>query len=213
MSSIERSRHSYERGELTVESVARDPIVQLRRWLDEAYASPDIREPNAMCVATVDAQGRPSARIVLLRGLDARGLNFYTSYFSRKGREIEGNSYVAATFFWASLERQVRVEGRAVMLSEDESDAYFETRPRGHRLSAWASEQSQPIESRETLDERMTHFDERFEGEEVPRPHSWGGYVIEPSRVEFWQGRKNRMHDRVLFERAAREWTIVRLQP
>lgn len=212
MTSFEASRSSYERSELLEGTVAADPLVQLRAWLDEAYAA-EIKEANAMCVATVDASGAPSARMVLLRGLDTRGIMFYTSYFSRKGRDISGNANVAATFYWAQLERQVRVEGRAVQLSEDESDAYFDSRPRGHRLSAWASEQSQPVDDRSTLDDRMHHFSERFEDEEVPRPHSWGGYLIEPVRIEFWQGRQNRMHDRLLFEREARAWKVVRLQP
>lgn len=210
---IESSRHSYERAALTEESVHRDPLVQLQSWLDEAYADASVREPNAMCVATVDPDGRPSARIVLLRGLDDRGLVFYTSYFSRKGRALAERPAIAATFYWAELERQVRVEGSVTQLSDDESDAYFESRPRGHRLSAWASEQSERVESRSLLDERLAHFDERFEDEDVPRPHSWGGYLIVPDRIEFWQGRPNRLHDRLLFSREGRSWRLDRLQP
>lgn len=211
--SIENSRRTYSSGELLESTVDRDPIAQLRRWLDEAYEAGSATEANAMCLATADASGVPSARIVLLRGLDSRGLMFYTSYFSRKGRQIAENSSVAATFYWPALERQARVEGRAAQLSDEESDAYFETRPRGHRLSAWASEQSAAVERREILEERMAHFDERFEGEEVPRPHSWGGYLIVPSYIEFWQGRPNRVHDRLAFTRGGHEWTVARLQP
>ncbi len=210
---IESSRHAYEREALTEESLHANPIAQLKRWLEEAYGDASEREPNAMCVATVDADGQPSARMVLLRGLDDRGLVFYTSYFSRKGRELSGNPRIAAVFYWPHVERQVRIEGTVTQLSDDESDAYFESRPRGHRLSAWASEQSERVESRAVLEERLAHFDERFGEEEVPRPHSWGGYLIAPARFEFWQGRANRMHDRLAYVREARGWKVERLQP
>ncbi len=210
---IESSRHSYDRGELNEDAVDRDPIEVLRAWLDEADADEATPDANAMCIATVSPHGQPSARIVLLRGLDARGLQFFTSYFSQKGRELAHNPHAAALFFWPHLQRQVRVEGLISQLSEDESDAYFATRPTGHRLSAWASEQSEPIDDRATLDERMAHFAERFEGEEVPRPHSWGGYVLAPQRFEFWQGRPSRVHDRLEFRRDGASWTIRRLQP
>lgn len=189
-----------------------DPIRQLERWLAEA-AEAGIVEPHAMCVATSDTRGRPSARIVLLRGLDERGLIFYTSYFSRKGLELTANAYAAAVFHWPALQRQVRVEGAAAELPEDESDDYFHTRPRGHQLAAWASEQTEPIESREILVERFAHFEARFEAEDVPRPHSWGGYLITPSRFEFWQGRTNRMHDRLEYGRDGLAWRFRRLQP
>lgn len=210
---LESSRKTYERGALDESILGTDPLVELREWLTQAQASlGDAVEANAMCIATVDADGAPSARIVLLRGLDERGLIFYTSYFSRKGQALERNPRIAATFYWPALERQVRVEGLASQLSEDESDVYFESRPRGHRLSAWASEQSEPVENRAILEDRMQHFDERFEGD-VPRPHSWGGYVIAPVRIEFWQGRPSRVHDRILYERDGRSWTHRRLQP
>jgi pyridoxamine 5'-phosphate oxidase len=211
--SLESGRRNYARDALLESGVASDPIVQLQRWLDDASTADAVGEPNAMCLSTVGSDGRPSARIVLLRGLDARGLTFYTSYFSRKGRDLTANPHVAATFHWPQLERQVRVEGDVAQLDDDESDAYFETRPRGHRLSAWASEQSESIDNRELLDERMAHFDARFEGEDVPRPHSWGGYRIAPVRFEFWQGRPNRMHDRIAFERSGMSWSVSRLQP
>ena len=211
--SLESSRQSYDGAELDVADVASDPLVQLRSWVDHAYATPEIEEANAMCLATVDADGQPSARMVLLRGLDDRGLIFYTSYDSRKGHELIANPRVAITLYWAALHRQIRIEGSVTKLSDDESDEYFAARPRGHQLGAWASEQSEPVESRSMLTERMQHFDERFEGEEVPRPHSWGGYVVAPTRVEFWQGRDNRMHDRVEYQRDARSWKVRRLQP
>ena len=211
--SFESSRISYDLGVLDEATLGRDPIAALSAWLEAAYAAPNPGEPNAMAVSTVDAEGAPSVRIVLLRGLDTRGLVFYTSYFSRKAHDIEKNPRAAAVFYWPSFHRQVRVEGRVSQLSEDESDAYFASRPRGHQLSAWASEQSEPVDRRETLDERMAHFEQRFEGEDVPRPHSWGGYVIAPSRIEFWQGRPNRMHDRIEFVLRDREWFRRRLQP
>jgi len=211
---IEGSRDRYTSPPLLESELGTDPIAVLREWLDAAYQCAELREPNAMTLATADGQGRVSARIVLLRGLDDRGLRFYTSYFSRKAQQLEANPRAASTFFWAPLHRQVRVEGSVTQLSEDESDAYFNTRPRGHQLSAWASEQSAMLERREILAERVTHFDERFAGHEVPRPHSWGGYVLAPDYVEFWQGQENRLHDRLLFERAgAASWSLRRLQP
>jgi pyridoxamine 5'-phosphate oxidase len=211
--SIESSRDSYDNAPLLERDMAADPIEQLQRWLEAAYAHPEVREANAMTLATSYKDGRISARVVLARGLDAGGLRFYTSYFSRKAEQMTENPHVAATFFWAPLHRQVRIEGTASQLSEDEGDAYFASRPRGHQLSAWASEQSAPLEHRESLAERMAHFDERFEGDEVPRPHSWGGYVIAPEYVEFWQGQANRLHDRLAYQRVMGGWTLKRLQP
>jgi pyridoxamine 5'-phosphate oxidase len=204
-------RKNYQRTELHEEQVCADPIEQLRRWLEDA-ARADVAEPNAMCLST-SSNGRSSSRMVLLRRLDGAGLVFYTSYFSRKGRELEENPHAALLFYWPQLERQVRVEGPAQRLPEDESDGYFAGRPRGHQLGAWASEQSEPVENRELLDQRMRDYEARFEGEDVPRPHSWGGYLVVPERIEFWQGRANRMHDRLEFTRANAGWTMRRLQP
>jgi pyridoxamine 5'-phosphate oxidase len=204
-------RRSYQRTELHEEQVCSDPVEQLRRWLDDAIRA-DVAEPNAMCVSTC-ANGRPSSRMVLLRRLDSAGLVFYTSYFSRKGRELQANPRAAALFYWPQLERQVRVEGEVRQIPQDESDAYFASRPRGHQIGAWASEQSEVVENRELLDQRLRDYEERFEGEEVPRPHSWGGYAIAPERMEFWQGRPNRMHDRLEFVRTQGTWSMRRLQP
>jgi pyridoxamine 5'-phosphate oxidase len=187
------------------------PIKLLERWIDDAGGAARV-DAIAMCLATADSGGVPSARIVLLRGLDERGLRFYTSYESRKGRELAENPRAAAVFYWPKLERQVRIEGTVVRLSEEESDAYFAARPRGHRIAAWTSEQSQPIESRETLEERFTHFEQRFD-DDVPRPHAWGGYLLRPVRIEFWEGRPNRMHDRREYRRTGDDWDVVTLQP
>jgi len=208
---LARMRRSYERMDLLETNVCADPIEQLKIWLQDAVRA-EVPEPNAMCVCSC-AEGRPSARMVLLRKVDAGGLVFFTSYFSRKGRELEQNPYAAAVFYWAALERQVRVEGLAQRIAEEESDAYFAIRPRGHQLGAWASEQSEPVEQRELLEQRMRDYESRFDGEPVPRPHSWGGYAIVPQTIEFWQGRPNRMHDRLEFTRAHGGWTMRRLQP
>ena len=188
-----------------------DPIALLAQWIDDAGGMESV-EAIAMSLATAGRNARPSARIVLLRGLDGRGLRFYTSYASRKGRDLSENPHAAAVFYWPQLQRQVRVEGGVAPLSADESDGYFDARPRGHRVAAWASEQSEPLESYAVLEERFAHFDARFE-EEVPRPHSWGGYLLVPSRFEFWQGRPNRMHERTLYLRSANGWNPTLLQP
>ena len=205
-------RRSYERAELLEDAILRDPVEQLRLWIAQAREA-GVSEPNAMSVSTVGAGGRPSSRMVLLRLLDARGLVFFTSYDSRKGKELRGNSAIAALFYWPQIERQVRIEGAAEVLPEDESDAYFASRPRGHQLGAWASEQSEQVEGRELLDQRVRDYEERFEGQEVPRPHSWGGFLIRPDRFEFWQGRANRMHDRLELRRDGGAWRLRRLSP
>ena len=189
-----------------------DPFELLARWIDDAGGTDSV-EAIAMCLATAGEDARPSARIVLMRGLDRDGLRFYTSYGSRKGRELTQNPWAAALFFWPKLQRQVRIEGRVSRLSDGESDAYFDARPRGHRLAAWASEQSAPLESADVLEERFAHFEERFEGEEVPRPHSWGGYLLVPVRFEFWTGRPNRMHERIAYSRSGQDWQATLLQP
>lgn len=210
--SSEFGHTSYGRDALLEGNALTDPLAQLRGWLDEAAASGAI-EPTAMALATADRDGNLSNRMVLLRGLDARGLRFFTSYASDKAQQLEQNARAAATLWWGCLERQVRVEGSIGRIAEEESDEYFAGRPRGHQLAAWASEQSAPIEDRATLEERFAHFDARFGDEPVPRPHSWGGYVLTPARIEFWQGRPNRMHDRLAYRRVGGAWTRARLQP
>jgi pyridoxamine 5'-phosphate oxidase len=185
---------------------------QFRRWFNEVLAA-DLHEPNAMTLATATPDGKPSARVVLLKGFDERGFVFYTNYEGRKARELEANPNCSLVFYWGELERQVRVEGRAVRIPDAESDAYFAGRPRGSRLGAWVSEQSRPVEGRRELEERLKGLEDEYEGCEIPRPPFWGGYRVEPDSIEFWQGRENRLHDRLLYMRRDGEWRIQRLQP
>jgi len=207
------SRHEdYGQSALHEADMLDDPFEQLALWLSEAEKA-EIYEPNAFVLGTIDASGKPTARTVLLKGLD-HGLLFATNYLSRKGEAIGGSADVTAVFGWYSMYRQVLVEGRAERVSGDESDDYFATRPRGSQVAAWASNQSKPIESRAALEEQFHAADERFEGdEEVPRPDFWGGFRIVPTRMEFWKGRSNRMHDRIVFERVGDNWSVTRLQP
>lgn len=192
-------------------ALAADPLVQLARWVDAAEAA-GLTDPAGMVLATAGAGGQPSARVVLLRGVD-RGLRFYTDYESRKGRDLVGNAQAAATFWWPSLERCVRVEGTVEKLARAESQVYFSARPRGSQLAAVASLQSQAIESREALEARMADAERRYQGMEVQCPDRWGGYRLVPERLEFWQGRDNRAHDRLVYLRTGDRWRIERLQP
>jgi pyridoxamine 5'-phosphate oxidase len=205
-------RKEYTRAGLSESDVDPDPVEQFRRWFDEALEA-DLHEPNAMTVATAAPDGRPSARVVLLKGFDERGFVFYTNYEGRKGRELEENPRAALLFYWGELERQVRIEGTVSRTSEGESDAYYASRPRGSRLGAWASEQSRAVEGREVLEGRARDLEVEYEGREVPRPAFWGGYRVEPEVVEFWQGRESRLHDRISYRRGDGGWEIERLQP
>jgi pyridoxamine 5'-phosphate oxidase len=212
MSRVAAVRPAYEPPELTEATIGDDPLAVLQAWIADAVAA-DLVEPNAMGLATADQTGQPSTRMVLLRGLDERGLVFFTSYLSRKGVELSSNPKAAALFWWGELKRQVRVEGPIEQIGEEESDAYFTSRPRDHELSAWASEQSEPLESRDALEARVADYRARFEGDLVPRPHSWGGYRLQPQRIEFWQGRQNRLHDRFEFLKDGVRWRRQRLSP
>jgi pyridoxamine 5'-phosphate oxidase len=209
---VARLRRDYTRAGLDESDADPNPIEQFRRWFDEALAA-DLHEPNAMILATATPDGRPSARIVLLKGFDERGFVFYTNYDGRKSRELEANPFCALVFYWGELERQVRVEGRASRVPGEESDAYFERRPRGSQLGAWASEQSRPVRDRGVLEERLRELKGEYEDREVPRPPFWGGSRVEPETIEFWQGRENRLHDRLRYRRVGDLWERERLQP
>jgi pyridoxamine 5'-phosphate oxidase len=189
-----------------------DPVVQFGRWFDQAVGA-GLPEPNAMTLATASAGGRPSARVVLLKGYDDRGFVFYSNYDSRKGEELAANPWAALVFYWAPLERQVRVEGRVERTSREESAAYFRSRPLGSRLGALASAQSRPIPGREVLERRVAELEAAHPDGEVPLPDFWGGYRVVPDAVEFWQGRPDRLHDRFRYARADQGWTVARLSP
>ncbi|MBL8680598.1 MAG: pyridoxamine 5'-phosphate oxidase [Myxococcales bacterium] len=210
--SLHAIRKDYSQHALDEASVPSDPLAFFAQWFDEALAA-QVNEPNAMTLSTVDADGFPSARIVLLKALDNRGFSFFTNRSSRKGRAIAHESRVALTFFWPELERQVRVQGRAELLSDEECDAYWATRPRASQLGAWASPQSEAIDGRAQMESRFAEAAARFEGKDVERPTYWGGYLIVPSAIEFWQGRRSRMHDRIAFTREPKSWKRARLSP
>ena len=204
---------------LGAEEAGADPMEQFRRWLEAARAAMGVRD-DTMVLATATPDGRPSARAVLLRGLDEAGLVFFTDTRSRKGAELAANPRGALVFLWPPLERQVRVEGMVALVADDEADAYFATRPRGHRLAAWTSHQSQPVAGRAELERRMQALAGQYADRDVPRPPYWSGYRLRPTEWEFWQGRENRVHDRVVYRRAVRgrqpddqAWERLRLSP
>jgi pyridoxamine 5'-phosphate oxidase len=206
-------RVDYGRASLDEADVRPDPIEQFGAWFDAARAA-NVPEPNAMSLATVDAGGRPSARIVLLKDFDPRGFTFHTNYHSRKGRELKANPRAALCFFWQPLERQVRVEGTVERIDVADSEAYFRSRPRLAQIGAWVSQQSAPIASRADLERLNDQLTKQFEGGDVPRPEHWGGFRLMPDAVEFWQGRPSRLHDRILYTREADgTWTRRRLSP
>lgn len=209
---INALRHDFSRQTLDEKELNNDPFLQFEKWFREAVDA-RVSEPNAMTVATADAAGQPSARILLLRNFDGNGFVFYTNYNSRKGEEIASNPKAALLFFWPELERQVRIEGTLTRQSAEESDLYFQSRPRTSKLGAWTSEQSRVIESRSVLDETYNKLAEKYPGEDVPRPPYWGGYLLKPHHMEFWQGRPGRLHDRILFTLANDSWKISRLAP
>jgi len=193
-------------------AAGRDPIELFKEWFDAAAES-GLLLPEAAALATASSEGAPSVRMVLLKTLDSRGFVFYTNYESRKAAEMKANPRAALCFHWAVLERQVRIEGRVERVPTEESSAYFSTRPRGSRIGAWASRQSEPLPSREALEERVRHFEREYPGDAVPLPPFWGGYLLRPDTIEFWQGKADRLHERLSFRRAAERWETVRLYP
>jgi len=211
--SISDLRREYSLGSLRRQDLLPDPIAQFRVWFDAALAA-GLTEPNAMTLSTVTPEGKPSARIVLLKGVDERGFSFFTNYESRKGHELAANPHAALTFLWKEMERQVRVEGTVTKVSPEESEAYFHSRPRNSRLGAWGSNQSEVIANREVLEKNMAEFQARYPGENVPLPPNWGGYMVKPMAIEFWQGQRSRLHDRLVYRRQPDDsWLLERLAP
>lgn len=206
-------RREYEADGLRRRDLHVDPLVQFQRWFDQALKQ-ELLDANAMALATADADGAPSARIVLIKGVDEQGITFFTDYGSDKGRDLDANPHAAVVFYWPPLHRQVRMRGSVTKVSREQSEAYFASRPRGAQISAAASDQSQPIETREDLERRAAAIDEQSGDDPIPCPTHWGGYHLRPDTIEFWQGRPDRLHDRFRYTRDADgSWTITRLSP
>ena len=209
---VAQIRQVYQKGELHREDLAPDPILQFGRWMEEAVAA-RLPDPTAMTLSSADADGRVFARTVLLKGYDARGFLFYTNHESRKARQFAANPHAALTFYWPALERQVCVAGRIEKLPHQESELYFRTRPRENQLGAWVSAQSQVIPDRDLLEQKLAQVAAEYEGREIPMPPFWGGYLVRPAEIEFWQGRPSRLHDRFRFRSVEGKWLIERLSP
>ena len=211
---IANLRENYEQQQLDLAGIAKDPIKQFDRWFKEAMDG-GVAEPNAMTLATANREGRPSARIVLLKDYDQQGFTFYTNFESRKGSELAENPWAALVFCWLELERQIRIEGPVTKVSETIASVYYQSRPKGSQIGAWASPQSTPIPDRLILEEKVEALTAQYQKEtSLPKPPHWGGYLVQPHRIEFWQGRTNRLHDRFLYEwQADGSWSIKRLAP
>lgn len=213
MDNISKIRKEYSLSALNEKEINADPIRQFQIWFNQAVAS-QVNEPNAMHLATITADGRPSGRMVLLKGIDKNGFSFFTNYQSNKGKELEDQPACCLTFFWPELERQVRIEGITERLSEEVSTSYFHTRPRGSQIGAWASPQSSHIGDRKILEERVQELEDKFSKEAViPKPKQWGGYMVKPFLIEFWQGRQDRLHDRLRYFLLESGWSLRRLAP
>jgi pyridoxamine 5'-phosphate oxidase len=210
---LQNLRQEYEEAPLNEDSILKNPIMQFKKWFDEAVKA-QLPEPNAMTLATANVDFKPSARIVLLKGIENGSFIFFTNYESRKGKELLWNPYATLLFFWNELHRQVRIEGRVKKIPPIESDKYFHSRPHGSQLGAVISPQSRVIEGRNFLEEKLAQAEKEFSGKEIPRPEHWGGYEVIPQTIEFWQGRSNRLHDRILFTLTDKEkWKLERLAP
>lgn len=205
-------RRDFSGKPLNENEVPKNPITLFESWMEEAIQAHAL-EPNAMHISTVSSEGRPSSRIVLLRSFYNNGFVFYTNKRSRKGEQLSTNDFASLTFFWVELDRQVRIEGRVSQVPNELSDEYFNSRPRESRIGAWASQQSEKISSRKELEDAYKMYEEKFKDIEIPRPPHWGGYVVNPDRIEFWQGRPSRLHDRIVFEKHQDDWDIFRLNP
>ncbi len=213
MKNLADLRNEYTKASLDIAAVDKNPINQFNHWFSEALTL-EVLEPNAMNLATINETGRPSSRIVLLKGVEDGGFIFFTNYQSHKGRDLEKNPACALTFFWPELERQIRIEGIAERISAEESEKYFKTRPRGSQIGAWASPQSSIIKDRTLLEDRVNQLEKKFEGEStLPKPNQWGGFAVSPILLEFWQGRKNRLHDRIQYTKVDGKWIIHQLAP
>lgn len=209
---VNKTRRDYLKKKLNRETAKENPFEQFEIWFAEAIES-RIFEPHAVTLATANREGMPSARVVLLRGFDEEGFTFFTNYDSRKGLDLAENPQACLLFYWAEIERQVRLEGLISKVSEEISDSYFATRPRESQIGAWVSPQSERIENREVLERRFAELTVEWEGREIPRPPNWGGYILQPQAFEFWQGRAGRLHDRLLYTKSETSWKIERLAP
>ena len=211
---LSKYRKVYQKSELSENSISSNPMELFQKWFYELEASETIEEPNAMGIATIGEDGFPKNRVVLLKKFTWEGFIFYTNYNSEKGKAIAKNPHVCLSFFWHGVERQIIIKGMAEKIAENLSDGYFESRPDGSKLGAWASNQSDVVPSRTSLDESLKIFESKFKNKEIPRPKHWGGYIVKPTSIEFWQGRPNRMHDRILYTLQDNfDWKIERLAP